>query len=179
MSVKSVSMNIDTGEKTWLTPKYIIDVLGAFDLDPCCPDGEMPWRTADMMVTKKQDGLRVNWRTKRVWLNPPYGKEALTFFRKMIDDDAHGIALVFARTDTKLWQRYIFPHASCILFLSGRLRFCHQDGTEGETATAPSALIAFGTEDGKALYEVCERGLIKGSLMVNCKIKGGVKWAEV
>lgn len=52
MSAQSVSMNIDTGEKTWLTPKWIIDVLGAFDLDPCCPDGEMPWRTADRMVTK-------------------------------------------------------------------------------------------------------------------------------
>lgn len=102
MSAQSVSMNIDTGEKTWLTPKWIIDVLGAFDLDPCCPDGEMPWRTADRMVRKSEDGLLVDWRNKRVWLNPPYGKEALPFFRKMIDDDARGIALVFARTDTKL-----------------------------------------------------------------------------
>ena len=64
MSVQSVSMNIDTGEKTWLTPKWIIDVLGAFDLDPCCPDGEMPWRTADMMVRKKEDGLRVTGATR-------------------------------------------------------------------------------------------------------------------
>lgn len=40
MNAQSVSMNIDTGEKTWLTPQWIIDVLGAFDLDPCCPDGE-------------------------------------------------------------------------------------------------------------------------------------------
>ena len=29
MNAQSVSMNIDTGEKTWLTPKWIIDVLGA------------------------------------------------------------------------------------------------------------------------------------------------------
>ena len=58
MSAQSVSMNIDTGEKTWLTPKWIIDVLGAFDIDPCCPDGEMPWRTADRMVLSyAMDGL--------------------------------------------------------------------------------------------------------------------------
>ena len=167
MNAQSVSMNVDTGYKTWLTPKWIIDVLGAFDLDPCCPDGEMPWRTADRMVTKSENGLRVDWRNQRVWLNPPYGREALPFFKKMIDDDAHGIALVFARTDTTLWQKYIFPHANCILFLSGRLRFCRQDGTEGETATAPSALIAFGTEDGKVLCDACERGYVNGFVMAN------------
>lgn len=104
-----------------------------------------------------------------MWLNPPYGKEALPFFRKMIDDDAKGIALVFARTDTTLWQQYIFPHANCISFLSGRLRFCRQDGTEGDAATAPSALIAFGAEDGKVLRDACERGYIKGFIMGNLK----------
>lgn len=42
---KSYNMNIDTGEKTWLTPPHIIEALGPFDLDPCCPP-TMPWRTA-------------------------------------------------------------------------------------------------------------------------------------
>ena len=164
---QSVSMNADSGEKTWLTPKWIIDVLGAFEIDPCTPDGGMPWRTADRMVTKAEDGLRVDWHGKRVWLNPPYGKESVPFFKKMIDDGAQGIALVFARTDTALWQKYIFPHANCILFLAGRLRFCKQDGTQGETATAPSALIAFGEFDGKCLCDAWERGYIKGYIMAN------------
>ena len=62
-----------------------------------------------------------------------------------------GVALVFARTDTKLWQDFIFPNAYSVLFLRRRVRFCRQDGTPGETATAPSALISFSAEDADVL----------------------------
>ena len=79
---RSYNMNIDTGEKTWLTPPHIIDTLGPFDLDPCCPP-KMPWQTATEMVCRPADGLAVDWRGKRVWLNPPYGREAVPFLRKM------------------------------------------------------------------------------------------------
>ena len=87
---RSVAMNVDTGEKTWLTPRYILSPLGRFDLDPCCPEGGMPWRTADRMVTKAEDGLRQDWEGLRVWLNPPYGREAEPFFRKMVSRSRGG-----------------------------------------------------------------------------------------
>lgn len=58
---------------TWLTPPSIIDALGPFDLDPCCPPA-MPWKTAALMLTKAEDGLFTPWPdSARVWLNPPYG----------------------------------------------------------------------------------------------------------
>ena len=90
MKPQSVSMNADSGEKTWLTPRYIIDALGPFDLDPCCPDGGMPWQTARQMIAKSEDGLKADWNGKRVWLNPPYGREALPFFEKMIAQNTGG-----------------------------------------------------------------------------------------
>ena len=74
-------INADSGEKTWLTPKYIIDALGHFDTDPCCPPN-MPWRTADRMLTKEDDGTTAPW-IGRVWCNPPYGREALPFLERM------------------------------------------------------------------------------------------------
>lgn len=157
MVAKSIQMNIDTGEKTWLTPKWLIDALGDFDLDPCVPDGGMPWKTAAQMVTKSMDGLKADWEGKRIWLNPPYGREAEPFFHKMIRrKSGGGIALVFARTDTRLWQDMIFPNATAILFLRRRLRFCKQDGTPGETATAPSALIAFSEYDAALLTRLSD-----------------------
>ena len=82
MKARSISMNIDTGEKTWLTPPHIIEAIGPFDLDPCCPPN-MPWKTAAQMVCRPDDGLAVDWTGKRVWLNPPYGREAMPFLRKM------------------------------------------------------------------------------------------------
>ena len=158
---KSVSMNVNTGEKTWITPRYIIDALGPFDLDPCCPDGGMPWQTATRMVTKSEDGLLVNWDGKRVWLNPPYGRESIPFFTRMVLHTGGGIALVFARTDTSLWQDLIFLNAHSILFFRGRIRFYRQDGSRGDTATAPSALIAFSDADAKRLM-VFDGYLLRG-----------------
>ena len=159
----SVMMCVDTGEKTWLTPRSVLDCLGDFALDPCCPDGGMPWATAGTMITKSQNGLLADWNGKRVWLNPPYGHEAVPFFEKMIRDDARGIALVFARTDNSLWHDWIFPFATAVMFLRGRLHFCRQDGTPGNTATAPSALIAYGEADADILFRAYANGKLRGS----------------
>ena len=89
-------MNVDTGQKTWLTPKWIVDAIGPFDMDPCVPD-HMPWSTATRMITKAEDGLVVPWEGT-VWLNPPYGRESLPFLMKMASH-RNGVALLFGRTD--------------------------------------------------------------------------------
>ena len=149
-------INADSGEKTWLTPKHIIDALGQFDTDPCCPPN-MPWRTADRMLTKEDDGTTAPW-IGRVWCNPPYGREALPFLERMARYQVGGIVLIFARTDTDAWQRLVFPFAHSILFIKGRLRFCRADGTDGDCATAPSALIAYTQSDTEALSNSGIRG---------------------
>ena len=81
MSSKWNLINADSGQKTWLTPRGIIEALGHFDTDPCCPSN-MPWRTADTMLTKEDDGTTAEWRG-RVWLNPPYGRESNPFIIRM------------------------------------------------------------------------------------------------
>ena len=81
MKTKWQKINTDSGEKTWLTPKHIIDALGHFDTDPCCPPN-MPWRTADRMLTKEDDGTTAPW-VGRVWCNPPYGRDAIPFLKRM------------------------------------------------------------------------------------------------
>lgn len=72
-------------ENTWFTPKYIIDALGPFDLDPCTVS-YAPFRTAKTMVAHDfgYDGLIGEWHGD-VWLNPPYGKQILPFIRKFIE----------------------------------------------------------------------------------------------
>ena len=56
----------------WYTPKEIIDALGEFDLDPCAPVAP-PYKTANVMYNKNDDGLKQEWKG-RVWLNPPYSR---------------------------------------------------------------------------------------------------------
>ena len=120
---------------TWLTPPWLLERLGEFDLDPCPPNGV--------------DGLEIEWHG-RVWLNPPYSKNA-EFMEKMAKHQ-HGMALVFARTETKWFQRWVFPYAKGILFFNRRLKFYTEDGVEAKgNAGAPSVLIAYGYEDLQVL----------------------------
>ena len=166
---KTQFMNIDTGEKTWLTPPEIIHELGPFDLDPCCPP-TMPWRTAAQMVHWPNDGLKVDWTGKRVWCNPPYGREAVPFLRKMAENKTGGgILLYFARTDSSMWHDLIFPNMYAALFLRGRVKFCYPDGTPANTASAPSALVAYSELD---FVRLRESGL-RGAFLRVCE--GGVK----
>lgn len=144
---------IPTRTTTWLTPRWILDALGEFDLDPCCPP-EMPWRTArNMIYYPKQDGLPACWTGQRVWLNPPYGRDMGLWMKKMAYH-CNGTALVFARTDTKWFHHYVVGHALSILFLNRRVRFCRPDGTPGGSPAAPSMLLAYGARDYDILYDL-------------------------
>lgn len=135
---------VDTTD-SWVTPKPIIDALGPFDLDPCAAD-PMPWSTAARMVTERENGLLLKW-SGFVWCNPPYGK-ALGIWLERMSLHNHGIALVFARTDTQAFHRHVFPWAHSILFLEGRISFCLPNGQPsptGHSSGGPSCLIAYGT----------------------------------
>lgn len=141
---------VSDGKDEWLTPPEIIEALGEFDLDPCSPI-KRPWPTARQHFTIEDNGLAQPWGGGRVWLNPPYGTETERWMKRMAEH-GHGIALIFARTETVTWQEYIWPFASAVLFLRGRLAFCHVDGHRAQTsAGAPSALISYGESDREVL----------------------------
>ena len=88
-------------------------------------------------------------------MNPPYGRHQIKWIEKAsmeADKGATVVCLIPARPDTKVWHNVIFPKASCILFIKGRLKF----GGSKESAPFPSALIVFGNitkEQEEALKE--------------------------
>lgn len=128
---------------TWLTPKYIIDALGPFDIDPCAAPPPRPWDTARKHIELPMDGLAADWYG-RVWLNPPYSFAAWKWLDKLADH-GDGIALVFARTETKGFVKQVWERATALLFLHDRLFFHHADGTVAKgNSGAPSVLVAFG-----------------------------------
>ena len=83
--------NSPTNCTDWVTPRHILDALGSFDLDPCCP-ADMPWRTAEHMVHVPDDGLVTEWHG-RVWVNPPYGAEQDRWLDRLMQH-GNGIALI-------------------------------------------------------------------------------------
>ena len=137
------------GHDEWLTPHEIIKSLGEFDLDPCAPINR-PWNTAKNHFTIQDDGLSKKWHG-RVWLNPPYGNETPKWL-SMIASHGDGIALIFARTETKMFFKYVWNMADAVLFIKGRLRFYNIDGTQSKySGGAPSCLIAYGQNNIIAL----------------------------
>ncbi|WAC68874.1 DNA N-6-adenine-methyltransferase [Microbacterium sp. SL75] len=136
-------------EVRWLTPPELVAPLGRFDLDPCGAPGHV---LADRtyLLENGDDGLRDPW-DGRVWLNPPYGKLAEPFLRKLADH-GRGVALIFARTETKMFHEQVWGRASAVLFMLGRVSFLTADGVKARAnAGAPSCLVAYGSDDAELL----------------------------
>ena len=131
------------------TPKEIIDALGNFDLDQCSPVNPL-WETATQMYNKNDDGLSQEWKG-RVWLNPPYSRPLIERFVNRLAEHGNGIALLFNRCDSKMFQDVIFEKAIAIKFLRNRIRFFRPDGTRGDSPGCGSILIAFGEENAEIL----------------------------
>lgn len=134
----------------WLTPPEILTPLGTFDLDPCAAPEPRPWPTAKRHITLPEDGLAAPW-AGRVWLNPPFGQHTRKWLAKMAAHN-HGTALVFARTETRMFFDYVWPKASAVMFLRNRPHFCRPDGTPaGGNSGGPIVLVAYGEYDGQML----------------------------
>jgi hypothetical protein len=135
---------------SWITPKFIIDDLGPFDLDPCACIPQ-PWPCAKNQYTIKDDGLKSDW-FGRVWLNPPYGTQCGRWLEKLAAYK-NGIALIFARTETKMFINFVWEEATALLFIYGRLYFHRPDGSTQGNAGAPSVLVAYNEYDAIRLKE--------------------------
>lgn len=141
----------------WLTPKYIVDALPTFDLDPCASVNQT-WSTATTMIHPPADGLSAEWQG-RVWLNPPYGHGVIARWMARMAEHGNGIALVFARTETVWFHEYVWPFASGLFFFRGRLTFVHGEAVSkrqqyGGNAACPSVLVSFGDECRDVLKQV-------------------------
>jgi hypothetical protein len=161
-SHQSAAMRTDE----WLTPPEIINELGPFDLDPCAPsEHKRPWDTARHHYSLPElcnaDGLTLPW-FGRVWLNPPYGRETGIWLQRMADH-GDGIALIFARTETDMFFRYVWDKADGLLFIRNRIHFYHINGTRAKhNSGAPSVLVAYGLHNSAKLAMAKIEGKIVG-----------------
>lgn len=134
----------------WLTPPHVLERLGQFDLDPCAAPPPRPWSTAERHIALPDDGLAAEWEG-RVWLNPPYSREAVKWLEKLADHGT-GTALIFARTETAWFVEQVWKRATAVMFLHGRLHFHRGDGVRAAAnAGAPSCLVAYGYQDAAVL----------------------------
>lgn len=127
----------------WATPDSLFKELDAefhFDLDPCSTDDNAK---CELHYTIDTDGLTQNWGGRRVFCNPPYGRELPAWVRKCAAEskkpDTLVVMLIPARTDTSYFHEYIWHHAKEIRFIRGRLHF---NGSK-HSAPFPSMIVVF------------------------------------
>ena len=159
MTNKFYQINKKDTTDVWLTPPPIITALGEFDLDPCCPNN-LPWKTAKEFYSLEdgQNGLELDWHG-RIWLNPPYSNWVP--FMEKLKKHNNGIALIFARTETRGFFDHVWGGADSILFLKRRIKFVKADLSGGGSSTAPSVLIAYGENNTEKL----ENSKLEGKLI--------------
>jgi hypothetical protein len=102
------------------------------------------------------DGLSVVW-FRRVFVNPPYGRELGRWMKKAYLSSRAGatvVCLVPARTDVRWWHDYAM-RSSEIRFVRGRLGFDDRKGR----APFPSCVVVFryGDEDAR-ISTICRPG---------------------
>lgn len=143
---------------TWLTPRYILEQLGGFDLDPGAAEENREWTRARSVFTRADDGLSRKWEG-RVFMNPPFSN-TVPWLEKHA---AHGsgISLVAATVESKVWRSHVWPAAAAVFLVHGRTRFCNPDGssTQGRPLRSIS-LIAWADEDKRILERLTLAGVL-------------------
>lgn len=83
----------------------------------------------------------------------------------------NGMALIFARTETDMFHRYVWGRAAAVLFLAGRRHFYTVDGQRAKhNGGAPSCLVAYGESNAEKLWH----SRLPGALITDVhNIRGG------
>lgn len=159
--MNSTQRNPVVSSDEWYTPKWVIDELGPFDLDPCSPITP-PYQIAPLSYNKEQNGLAQEWPSSAlVFMNPPYSRPLLRPFVEKLAEHNNGIALLKNQVDNLLFQEVIFPKAKSMIFMRHRIKFLQPDGSTGSPFFG-SVLVAFGFE---ADTRLCQSN-IKGKYVV-------------
>lgn len=149
---------------TYLTPRPLLEALGPFDFDPCCPPA-MPWRTARVMLTNEElkgrhgrswakvfprrlDGLSAKW-VGFTFLNPGFS-EILPWAERM-NEHRDGIVLTPAKSTDTVWCQRILKTCDMVRWLDDRISFFYPDGSPTASAWSPYMLSAYGKRAVKVL----------------------------
>jgi hypothetical protein len=99
-----------------ITPRWIFEVVGPFDLDPAAADPR-PWDCAAVNYTERDDGLRQPW-FGRPFRNPPFDRYVVPLWIRKLARHGCGTALLL---HADLGERHGDPaHGRSSVFLSTR-----------------------------------------------------------
>lgn len=136
----NLAVHFSSVKNEWETPPELFaewDHRFHFEMDVCATSQNTK---CVRYFTLECDGLSQSWAPYVCWMNPPYGREIITWVHKAYEESRRGatvVCLVPARTDTRWWHEYCMKGE--IIFLRGRLKFVGAP----HSAPFPSAIVIF------------------------------------
>ena len=133
---------VSSKHNEWSTPQDFFDKLDKefhFTLDPCCTHENAK---CEKHYTITEDGLMQDWSSDVVFINPPYGGHTGAWLDKAYRESLKGatvVCLIVSSTDRSYWHEIIFPYASQVRWIRGRIKF----GGMESTAPFASAVVIF------------------------------------
>lgn len=127
----------------WCTPKWLTELLGCFDLDPCSNKHSTVLAhdccSLDDERETHRDGLAFDWSTRSVFVNPPYSNP-LPWAQKLANHAGPWCALVKLDPSTRWWAALMEADPVVAPFRK-RIRFEMPGDSRGMTANFPSVLV--------------------------------------
>lgn len=132
----------DVNRGSWCTPKWLCDLMGAFDLDPC--SNERSHVQAQVKVSLPDDGLtfgdRVALTPLRVFINPDYSNGSV--IRWVNAYKCTDFTFLLRYDPSTAWFRALLPHTNYLWFpLGRRINFEPPPGVKASSSTMPHALF--------------------------------------
>lgn len=146
---------VASNENEWYTPSKYLDaarlVLGTIDLDPASCKRANKVVKAKTIYTIDDDSLHQPW-TGRLWLNPPYGRLAGEFIRRLVLEYEAGevkaaVTLVNAHCTDTDWFQSLWSYTLC--FTDHRIDF-DSGGREKQTSSTHGSVFAYLGSETKA-----------------------------
>lgn len=139
-----------SNEPDWRTPPEIFEPLNwefGFRLDAAASAENA---LCPLYITKEMDAFKVPWAPGPVFCNPPSkrGESRLIDWIKRGQEQAQNqmvtvVMLVRSATGSLAWQRIVFPYASEIRFIEGRINYLLPNGQRSDPAGFDSAVVIF------------------------------------
>jgi len=140
---------VSSKSSEWGTPQDFFDFLDKefhFTLDPCADERNAK---CQKYYSQEQDGLKQNWSSEVVFVNPPYARGITEkWVRKAYEESLKGaivVMLLSVGTGRSYWHEIIFPYAAQFRWVRGFLKF------QGAPSTAPfgSVILVFDKDPSK------------------------------